>query len=81
MKIFSSEQLNEADKITTEKQQISSADLMEGQEIKFLIGWIIACKELKFQFISFVVLGTMGVMDWLLAVCLLRVAITYICLS
>ena len=29
MKIFSSEQLNEADKITTEKQQISSADLME----------------------------------------------------
>ncbi|MGK0175603.1 MAG: hydroxyethylthiazole kinase-like uncharacterized protein yjeF [Ulvibacter sp.] len=29
MKIFSSEQLNQADKITTEKQQISSNDLME----------------------------------------------------
>ena len=29
MKIFSSEQLYQADKITTEKQQISSADLME----------------------------------------------------
>ncbi|MFT4850514.1 MAG: NAD(P)H-hydrate repair Nnr-like enzyme with NAD(P)H-hydrate epimerase domain, partial [Sediminicola sp.] len=29
MKIFSSEQLNQADKITTEKQQISSVDLME----------------------------------------------------
>ena len=29
MKIFSSEQLNQADKITTEKQQISSTDLME----------------------------------------------------
>jgi len=29
MKIFSSEQLNQADKLTTEKQQISSTDLME----------------------------------------------------